>query len=321
MTSNHPLRRLLARVCSAGTMSRVVDPIFADMRWEDGRLSWRGCVALFKALALHAVLSLPRRGAMLWTEDNYAIPRTAAFVMLGAVVAAALISIPPMVRVATATKPIRPFWVFFWIAAPQALAMTLPPALIMAIPLVLRRRQISVRLVRRTLLLLLPFVALMCGLLSHPTLEASDTPQGVRIYYPDGRQLTLRREPSETVWAARRHQIHDLRQMNDPQTLARFEWLYQFKVAHAAAAIPFGLGGLAICFFPFGRRHPLLTGVAWIIVYGFLMTVMQKEAWKYISVGRSNAVVLCAWMPNLIVLIAASAVLVSRRSPIRPLSA
>jgi hypothetical protein len=42
MTSNHPLRRLLARVCSPETMSRIVDPVFADMRREDGRVTWRG---------------------------------------------------------------------------------------------------------------------------------------------------------------------------------------------------------------------------------------------------------------------------------------
>lgn len=31
MTSAHPLRRLLARVCSTDTMARVVDPTLADI--------------------------------------------------------------------------------------------------------------------------------------------------------------------------------------------------------------------------------------------------------------------------------------------------
>jgi hypothetical protein len=40
-------------------MERIVDPVFADFCWEDGQVTWRGCVALVKALTLHAVTSLP----------------------------------------------------------------------------------------------------------------------------------------------------------------------------------------------------------------------------------------------------------------------
>jgi hypothetical protein len=42
-------------------MSRIVDPILADVRWEDGRVTVRGVAALAKALALHAVMSFPSR--------------------------------------------------------------------------------------------------------------------------------------------------------------------------------------------------------------------------------------------------------------------
>jgi hypothetical protein len=56
MTIDHPLRRALARVCSTTTMTRIVDPILADIRWEDGHATLRGCVSLARALVLHAVL-------------------------------------------------------------------------------------------------------------------------------------------------------------------------------------------------------------------------------------------------------------------------
>ena len=56
MTRDHPLRRALARFCSADTMSRIVDPIFADMRFEDGRATVRGSASLTRALTLHAVM-------------------------------------------------------------------------------------------------------------------------------------------------------------------------------------------------------------------------------------------------------------------------
>jgi hypothetical protein len=61
VTSNHPLRRVLARVCSDTTMSRIVDPILADARWEHGRVTARGVAALATALVLHAIASIPSR--------------------------------------------------------------------------------------------------------------------------------------------------------------------------------------------------------------------------------------------------------------------
>ena len=53
------IRRVLARVCPPEMMTRIVDPILADMRWERDRPSWLGYVALVKALAVHAVISIP----------------------------------------------------------------------------------------------------------------------------------------------------------------------------------------------------------------------------------------------------------------------
>ena len=50
MTIDHPVRRLLARVCSPDTLARVVDPTLADLRWESGRLTCRGYLTLAKAL-------------------------------------------------------------------------------------------------------------------------------------------------------------------------------------------------------------------------------------------------------------------------------
>jgi hypothetical protein len=100
MTSGHPLHRVLANVCSADTMSRVVDPIFADMRWEDGRMTWRGCVALVKALTLHAATSLPGWCAAVWADDEHAIPQAAGFVLVGAALAAALLLISPTIQIA-----------------------------------------------------------------------------------------------------------------------------------------------------------------------------------------------------------------------------
>jgi hypothetical protein len=49
MTAAHPVRRWLARVCSAETMPHLVDPTLGDMRFER-RAVWRGCLTLTRAL-------------------------------------------------------------------------------------------------------------------------------------------------------------------------------------------------------------------------------------------------------------------------------
>lgn len=74
MTSHHPVRRLLARTCSADTMARIVDPILADMRWER-RPQALGYVALAHALAVHAMMSLPDVLHRASSEDGRAILR------------------------------------------------------------------------------------------------------------------------------------------------------------------------------------------------------------------------------------------------------
>lgn len=95
MTRDHPIRRWLASLCSADTMSRVIDPTLADMRWEDGRVTLRGFAVLIRALAVYTVMSLPARLVAACLDDNYALLRATALMAVGAIVAAgALISSP-----------------------------------------------------------------------------------------------------------------------------------------------------------------------------------------------------------------------------------
>ena len=75
MTGDHPVRRVLARFCSPATMARVVDPTLADTRFEDGRLTWRGCVTLARVLVLHAMIEAPGTLAQVFSDDEGAIPR------------------------------------------------------------------------------------------------------------------------------------------------------------------------------------------------------------------------------------------------------
>src|SRR4029079_15494904 len=100
MTADHPVRRVLAPVCSPDTMSRLVDPTLADMRFERGRRpAWRGYLALARALTVHAIASSPGRARQIWAEDERAMPK-AVFACAATAVAAALALVaPPLLEV------------------------------------------------------------------------------------------------------------------------------------------------------------------------------------------------------------------------------
>lgn len=314
MTRNHWLRRALARCCSADTMSRIVDPILADMRWENGRATLRGCAALGKALALHAAMSLPRWCAPVWSDDDGAIPKALGFVAIAAMLAGALLIAPPLWR-GPHVKNIS-FVFFAVLLVPQAFAVSLPLALSVAIPLAVRRLHLNARLIRRTLLLS-GIVAVMTFAVI--TWAVPDANQSFRVAVYRAlnvsRYLPLTRGPNETDWTTLRRQIEDLRRA-DPGggAAARLEYAYQARLAIGIAAVPLGLAGLAISTFGFGRRRPLLTGTCVLVAYWLFMQFQETMAGRLITTGGFLPAYLCPWTPNVIVVIAATAILLSRRS-------
>ena len=144
MTVHHPMRRLLARVCSTDTMARVVDPTLADMRWERGRPPWLGYAALARALALHVVTSAPRAVGRIYSDDGHAIPRAAAWSAAVAIFFATLLSVPTLTKSSPLLRE-SPLWLFVCLL-PQALVLTLPLALLIGIPVAVHRQALSRRI-------------------------------------------------------------------------------------------------------------------------------------------------------------------------------
>src|SRR3954470_24584992 len=132
-------RRLLAQFCSAETMTRIVDPTLADARFEDGRLTWRGCLTLVRALGAHAVVSAPGFVARSWRDDQHAVPRFLALSLSTAVVTALPFVMVPFLgtlrnafmeeRVAGVVPRAAHTVQMFLLLMPQALAITVPAAL------------------------------------------------------------------------------------------------------------------------------------------------------------------------------------------------
>ena len=314
MTIDHPLRRALARVCSTATMSRVVDPIFADMRWEDGRASLRGCVALAKALTLHGVTSLPRWCAGVLSDDDHAMPRAAGFVVVGAVLVGVLLIAPALLR-GPHMRGMSPVSLAI-LLVPQAFALSLPLAIIVAVPLALRRRPVNARLIRR-MLLLSGLVAVMTFALITWALPEANQAFRVATYRANGgRPVNLTRGPMETGWTTLRHQIQDLRRTKGGgSAAASLEYAYQLRLAIVVAAVPLGFAGVAIATCGFGRRRPLITAVGVSVGYWGLLMIQESTAKTLMNTGGFFPQYLCPWTPNIIVLLMASALIYSSMPP------
>jgi hypothetical protein len=246
------------------------------------------------------VTSLPEWCGSVWADDDQAIPRAVGFVLVGATLAAALVLIWPTTQVANLGGRAE---AFFFTMLPKVLAGILPPVIIITIPLALRRRQIGARLLRRTLILLLFFVGMMWGLVGYAMRPRPS-------YYPNPPrpQVTVKRQPNETVEAFRQRFIHAVGGMDDAQEAALVVWRHQSSLAQIAAVIPFGLAGLAICVLPFGRRRPLITGLLGLSVYVIPMAVAQSVRRASIADGSVEGAVLWTWAPNAILLIVSCAI-------------
>ncbi len=313
MTSDHPLRRVLASLCSGETMTRIVDPILADMRWADCRPTVSGCLALMKALALHAFTTLPAWSASVWTDDDRAISKVAGLVVAVAVLASIPLIAPPLLQVHQLPTPSS---VMLFTLVPQAFALALPSSLAIAIPVALRRVRLNARLLRRTILFSFIVATATCGVIGWIMPDANQRFREAVYLAHGGGQVALGRGPNEASFGTLRRQIADLHHVRGGEpAAATLERNYQTRAALAFAAVPLGAAGLAICAMAIGRRHPVLTGIGVLTLYWVLMTFEQREATASIRDGYFFAVYLCAWTPNLVMLIVSFAILRVGQSP------
>jgi lipopolysaccharide export LptBFGC system permease protein LptF len=300
MTSDHPLRRLLARVCSADTMARVVNPTLADMRWEAGRPAWLGYLALLKALTVHAVMSTPGAVGRVYSDDGHAIPKVAVFSIAGAIVAAVPLGVLPFLE--TIRRAHVPPFTLGVLLLPQALVLTLPAAWLFAIPLALKRQQPRARLVRRIVVLSIGCAAITFALIAWIMPEANQAYRVQAYRALASGQQELGRGPNETGFAALTRQIESLRTFHGAESaVRRLKYVYQVRLALAGAPVPLGLLALGVARWSAGRRRPLLLGCASLAFYVAVVFPFQAFLAASVLPGTSIAPSVLAWLPNLFV--------------------
>jgi hypothetical protein len=289
MTIQHPIRRALARICSVETMTRIVDPVLADVRWER-RLRLLGYVDLARALALHALVSSPCAAARLWSDDRRAMPRVALLCGAVALVTAAVLAIPPLLRLDVPTGRALLF------LAPQFLILTIPAALLAAIPIALRGVPIQARVIRRT-------VGLALCLVGFTLVLAWTFPRTNQAFRVLTAGQPIAPGPNELGFVELRERIRVARERGgNDATVRRLEHNYQNRVALVCAPIPIALLALGLAASRAGRRRPIATGVsATILYFGVLLPVISlMKLWLLHRLGTLP--IPMAWSLNAVTL-------------------
>lgn len=294
MTADHPVRRLLARLCSPDTMTRVVDPTLADMRVEG--TSWRGYAGLARALTLHLIVSAPEWTVRMWTDDERALPRAVT-----ACAAAALLLAAPLMAV-PAQSAARLSWRAILFLVPQALAVALPASLMIAIPLAFRHGTSRRRLVARGLVLSLFCAAATTAVIVRLLPDAN---QGFRVeaaMLVGQEHVHLDRGPIEMTQHDLRDRIETLKLTPGGVPVARkLEYVYQLKYALGAIALPLGALAIGLAMSSRGRRHPILLGGTCAIAYVLVIFPLESAAGLMMLRFVALPPALFAWMPTLAV--------------------
>jgi hypothetical protein len=294
MTIHHPIRRFFARICSRDTMAQVVDPILADVRWERGS-SWLACVVLIRALVLHAVVSLPETVNRAWHEDGFAMPRIA---LLSA--AASLVFAVPVVA-PTLRFPEAGAWVLLM---PQALAWTLPPVLLFAIPFALRGQAVSTRVTRRTIVLALGLVAVTFALVLWVAPVAYESYRQIEAVFikPGDTNIVVDEFPRWSAAPAAR----------------LLDYQFHQRLVFGSAALPFALLGLGLSTMTVVRRRPWLYGT--LAAGAWMFAAFPLELWTSALLLRASSVppFVLAWTPNVLIFVIGTAMLTRQPALRRP---
>jgi hypothetical protein len=275
MTIDHPLRRALARLCSADTMARVVDPILADVRWER-HSAWRAGAIVLRALIVQGIMSAPGTLRRLVSDDDFALPRM-ALLTLAASVALSGPAIAPMWHGPEALATV--------LLVPQSVAWAIPAALLLAVPLALRGRLPDRRLTRRTMAAAAVIAA--CGAVLVFWIAPLSLARYDAILAPflQGVAVSSSEFPN---WSA-----------SAPARLLDYQ--YHQRLAFGSAALPFAMLGLGLSTLAVMRRQPWLVGslaaCAWMFA-GFPVTL-----WISAECLRASGVppAAIAWTPSLLI--------------------
>jgi hypothetical protein len=286
------LRAFAVLLCRPATIERLIDPIVSDLRieyaaalggsWRRRSVLLRAYVGFWKAVAVHAALSLGGRGA---AGDDAVFGRAVAFSCLGFAVATVLLTLPPLVdgihlkigKVGQLT--------FAFTLIPQALPISIPIGVCIGIMSAIRARALTRRDLFFTLTIGLSATCLVSAVIEWGLPWGNQTFRDMVIAeLTDGREVRIEPGLNELGFSG-------LARRSDVAAVRHYDLLW----ALSFAAIPLALFTLAVA----GRVRrttcrALLIPATVLVYYAIL--------WVCDSSLRQGAPVPVVWVPNVVVL-------------------
>lgn len=310
-------RRVAARLLTATTMSRIVDPVIADWQseytaavhqrriWRRRWIRWSGFALLFKALAIYGCSTLAEPGRA-WPEEERQVLRRVVVTTGLATVAATVFFVwrPYYVHLASGGNVVLLLYLL-----PQALPVAAPLGLMVGILYGWRTRQPSKRLRN--------VVAILAGttcLLSLVTLDrlVPDANQAFRTEVfktllaqspnrTTGEAPSLARGVAELTLSGIRAQLVEMRSQGLSERARTLAAAYHQRIALAFVPLPLAILALAVVRRrQFGALRLAAMGVGSVALFFMAMSVANTLA------RGSDVAFLLVWLPHIGFLIAAA---------------
>jgi hypothetical protein len=306
--------RLAARICSPGTLERVVEPAIADLQKEyaavgDGSPRRRAAILVAGYLAiLEVMLMCAFQRSAATDSERSGIVRTLGWSVSLTIAIGGLFVLPPLSMVEA-----RPSTMFLAGLISQAVPLAIPVGLTLGIALGMAGHT-ATRRVREVLLLW----ALLASVVSFVTL-AWVMPAGNQAFRESiaraaGITEPLTKGPSEMTFSELDHQATIAAAAGHVRQASHYAWSFHLRFALSVASIV--LPGLLLVTSVRGMAMRVSIALLSCFAYWVLIFVGQELA-VFSSVapafaGTTPVVVLGAWLPNIV--LAAALLLVSSRS-------
>ena len=296
------LRLAAQRLLSEQTMKRVIDPVLADLQWEYDEALARGGRWLARAGLVRSYFGFGRALVRLALAAVRHGDNPAANLARGAVVAAvvlvaltAALALPPVLQ--------WPRWqrdpVFamrlFVLLVPQALPLSIPGGLCVAVLWEMRRKAVTWRRVAAVLTLALAVTGIVWIVLEWAMPQANQSfREMVAARITDGRAVTLTPGLNELG-------LSRLAQRTDPAAVRQYQLLWALCFASVS------LGILALGLARFVRRAGSAVALATVLSGAYFVIL-----WLSASTGARFAAhtAAAAWTPNAVFFLIGCALLV-----------
>jgi hypothetical protein len=268
------------------------------MRVESGQLRWRGYLALTRALALHAAISMAQASTRAWSGDQRVLPRA-----LGMCAAITLVFAAPLIAIPADDVFRRVSWRAVVLLVPQALALAMPLSLLVAIPVAFHRTALSRRNVVRGMALVAACSVATFVVITRAVPDANQAFRLEVLRQLQGRvpakDIHLEPGPMETTMSGLREQIEAQRAKPDGARAARrLEYAYQMRLMISVMALPLGMLALALKGTALGHRRPWTTAAAGLACLFLVFWPLELLAQRQVDHSTLPATAL-VWLPLL----------------------